>query len=247
MVNKEKIHKPIVLTIAAHDPTGGAGIQADIESISANGCHALSVITALTDQTLTQGVTGIYPQNINTFNSQLESVLEEHPIDAIKIGVIANFEQLTSIVKALKNQKIPIVLDPVIESTSGFLFYDKNFIKCLSQELIPLCSLITPNKNESIYFNDMEHKPILITSSKTNVSHLSHKLITKTGDIYFDYEKLPGEYHGSGCTLSSAIAAQLAHQQPLKKAVENALDYTWQALNTASININNIYIPNRFF
>ncbi len=252
--------KPIVLSIAAHDPTGGAGIQADIESITANGCHALSVITALTEQTLTHGVTGIHPQDIKIFNSQLESIFKEYSIDAIKIGVIATIKQLENIISVLRNTDIPIVLDPVIQSTSGFLFYDNTFIECLIHKLIPLCSVITPNQQEVSqlysyvkctnayqFLEKINPKSLLITSSKIEENSLTHTFVIKNNESTYDYKKLPGEYHGSGCTLSSALATQLALNEPLELAVKKALDYTWESLNSATININNTYIPNRFF
>lgn len=252
---------PIVLSIAAHDPTGGAGMQADIESIIANGCLPVCIVTALTDQSLATGVKSIIPQNPEQLASQLNSIIEEFSIAAIKIGVVASKEILIKILNTLDNiPSVPVIFDPVVSASSGFNFCDEGLITIIQEQMIPRCKLITPNNNEAYLLVEKKEYSeivqqffkfgcdnILVKSVIDNLSEVVHKLNISGNEYAYSYPKLEGDYHGSGCTLSSAIAAQIALGKPIEQAVKTSLDFTWHSLHNAIIEKDNHYIPNRFF
>ena len=260
MVNPKNITKPLVLAISAHDPTGGAGSQADMESIIANRCQPISVISALTEQSLAQGVISITPQSPENFHNQLQSVTKEYSVSAVKIGVLPSKEHINSVIQILVPLKLPIVLDPVIKASSGFDFNSDEINRQIMNDLAPVCYCMTPNLDEAKILSDRNNlseaaevliqsgcKNILITTSKKTDKYLEHTLYSDTGEFTFQYPNLPGEYHGSGCTLSSAIAAQITLTDNIKQAMKNALDYTWETLDQAYIQKNNVYLPNRLF
>lgn len=239
-----------VLTIAGSDCGGGAGIQADIKSISANGCFALSVITAITAQN-TFAVTDIHKIPLTTIRSQLDAVFADFPIDAIKIGMLADKNTIITIAEVLKKQPSlpPIIVDPVMISKAGAPLLELEAIDSLKQHLLPLATLITPNLPEAQVISGLaneEDGAILAAAINTN-THILIKGGHRQGETVLDYLHLADgqtvsyqhtkitskNTHGTGCSLSSAIAAQIALGNDVATAVEMAGDYIFNAIATA--------------
>lgn len=239
-----------VLTIAGSDSGGGAGIQADIKSISANGCFALSVITAITAQN-TFAVTDIHKIPLTTIRSQLDAVFADLPIDAIKIGMLADKATILTIVEVLQNQAklAPIILDPVMISKAGAPLLEAEAIASLKTDLLPLATLITPNLPEAQVLAglDGEENGKTLAESIDSNAHVLIKGGHRQGEDVVDYLRLnDGQVftyqhrkitskntHGTGCSLSSAIAAQVALGKSIPDAVEAAGDYIFYAINKA--------------
>ncbi len=250
--------KPIVLVISGHDPTGGAGIQADIESIASIGCHPASVITSLTAQN-TKEISEIVPQNPDTFQKQIQLILEDMAIDACKIGVVGDTGLIDVICTELSDKNIPIVLDPIIRSGSDYILANEDVCQKITEMLVPISTLITPNSIEARILTKTDDlntaaeklllfgcKYVLITGT-----HEDTKLVINTlysindPPISFEFERLPNDYHGSGCTLSSSIAAYLALGIDVNQAVDSSLRFTWACLYNAMQIKSGKKIPDR--
>ena len=240
-----------VLTIAGSDSGGGAGIQADIKSISANGCFATSVITAITAQN-TLGVNAIEGLSVDIIEKQIDAVLSDIGADCVKIGMLHSTEVVHCVARMLRKYGITdIVLDPVMISTSGHKLLEDSAIEALKSELIPMARVITPNipeaevlLEESISKQDELPDAARRLAEKYGVSVLlkaGHLINDELIDIFYDQES--GETialrarhidtrntHGTGCTLSSAFAAQLAKGLPLTEAARAAKHYINQAI-----------------
>jgi len=239
-----------VLTIAGFDGSGGAGIQADIKTISALGCYATSVLTALPVQN-TQGVSNIFPIPIEAVSEQIESILDDIFPDAIKIGMVHTPELVETIAKTLgKYKNVPIVFDPVMVATSGHRLIEEKTIKTIIEKLFPIAHIITPNMDEAGILANMKVETLddmKIAGEKIkelgckNIllkgGHLETELITSL--LYnneghyktFESAKMKtNNTHGSGCTLSSAIASFIAQGNSIDKAVELAQNYVSDAI-----------------
>lgn len=252
--------KPVVLVIAGHDPSGGAGIQADIESISSAGCHAATVITSLTTQN-TNKVLDVMPQEPEPFRNQIKLILEDMDIVACKIGMIGSIKLLEVIVNELAELNFPIVLDPVMSSTSGKNFSDDDICKNMLTSLLPLTTLITPNSIEAKILTQKEDltaaakilmdygtESVLITGTHAETHEVINSLYSEQDQlIEYQWERLPDTFHGSGCTLSSRIAALLALGDDLKTSVEKAQEYTWLSLKHGLKLGHGQAQPNRFY
>ncbi|MEE9552565.1 MAG: hydroxymethylpyrimidine/phosphomethylpyrimidine kinase [Gammaproteobacteria bacterium] len=252
--------KPVVLVFAGHDPSGGAGIQADIESIASTGCHAATVITTITRQN-TQSLEGHTPQNIDDFNQQARLILQDMDIKAIKIGVIGDKQLLYAISELLEEcRNIPVVLDPIIQSGTGYKFLNDDLCKDLIKKILPLTTIVTPNSLEARTLTDPDYtldaaakkfleygcENILITGAHEKTEQIINTLYSKNEpDLNFKCERLPGEYHGSGCTLSSSIAAHLALGCNVKDAIAKALHYTWESLSHGNRHGSGQLLPDR--
>lgn len=252
--------KPVVLVIAGHDPSGGAGIQADIESIANAGCHAATVITSLTTQKTNQ-IIEVLPQNPEPFRKQIRLILEDMEIAACKIGMIGSLELIDVIQRELSEVNVPIVLDPIISATTGKAFADKAICENLLSALFPLTSLVTPNSDEAKQLSQssdqevaanklLSHgtKNVLITGADEDTNEVVNTLYTSNNPpINYHWERLTGLFHGSGCTLSSRIAALLAQGDELESAVKKAQSYTWNTLKQGlKLGQGQIH-PNRFY
>lgn len=236
------------LTIAGSDSSGGAGIQADIKTMQANGVYAMSAITALTAQNTT-GVSGIFEVTPEFLGQQLDAVFTDIYPDAVKIGMVASAELVKMIAFKLKEYKAErIVVDPVMVSTSGSRLISEEAIQILKTELFPLASVLTPNIPEaevlfgaSIYSaEDMERAAQAISEEYHCAVLLKggHQL-NDANDLLYAEGKSRWFYgrridnpntHGTGCTLSSAIASNLAKGYGLEEAVERAKEYISGAL-----------------
>jgi len=247
----KKYTYPSVLTIAGFDSSGGAGIQADIKTISALGCYATSVLTALPVQN-TMGVRKIYPIVMEAVADQIEAVLDDIVPNSIKIGMVHTPQLVETIVNTLnKYPKIPIVFDPVMVATSGHRLIEEETILMLVEKLFPIAAVITPNMDEASILAGMEVKTledmevagkkilksgcrnILLKGGHQESPTLISLFFDENGKEYsFETEKfITNNTHGSGCSLSSAIAAYLARGEKLFKAVELAQQYVFEAIN----------------
>ena len=238
-----------VLTIAGFDGSGGAGIQADTKTISAHGCYATNVLTALPVQN-TQGVQNIYEIPAQAIREQIQSILEDIYPDAIKIGMVHSVELVHIISEELKNYNKPIVYDPVMVATSGHRLIKEETLEACIEKLFPLATLITPNLDEaSILVNHKIDSAELVLSYGETILNLGcQNLLLKGGHLQqekiisylFQKEQPVQSYtsqkietkntHGSGCTLSSAIACNLALGVSLTQSVQLAQEYVEQAI-----------------
>lgn len=242
---------PKVLTIAGSDSGGGAGIQADIKSISANGCFAMSAITAVTAQN-TMGVVAVEGLPISIIEQQIEAVLDDIGADVVKIGMLHSGEVVHAVAQVLRKYNIhDIVLDPVMVSTSGHKLIEDEAIEVMKKELLPMARVITPNIPEAeILLGEKLTEQEALPKAARRLSELyGTSVLLKAGHLVNDelidifYDKESGEImelkanridtentHGTGCTLSSALAAQLAKGLNMKDAVRAAKRYINEAI-----------------
>lgn len=238
-----------VLTIAGFDGSGGAGIQADTKTISAHGCYATNVLTALPVQN-TQGVQNIYEIPAQAIREQIQSILEDIYPDAIKIGMVHSVELVHIISEELKNYNKPIVYDPVMVATSGHRLIKEETLEACIEKLFPLATLITPNLDEaSILVNHkIDSAELMLSYGETILNLGCQNLLLKGGHLQqekiisylFQKEQPVQSYtsqkietkntHGSGSTLSSAIACNLALGVSLTQSVQLAQEYVEQAI-----------------
>lgn len=259
---------PIVMAFAASDPTGGAGIQADILTLASMGCHPLSVITALTIQD-TGGVEDVLPIDADWVADQARALLEDMPISAFKLGMLGSAEIVSVVAEILADYPdIPLVLDPVLASGRGDALADEETISAMVELLLPQTTILTPNSLEArrLALDDDadDDDPdaaecarrliatgcefVLVTGTHANTTQVINTLYGEEGVLRSDqWERLPGSYHGSGCTLAAAIAANLANGLDIADAVRDAQDYTWQALAAGFRPGMGQFIPDRFF
>lgn len=263
---------PIVLTFAASDPTGGAGIQADILTLASLGCHPLSVVTAITVQD-TAGVEGVLALDPEWVADQARALLEDMPVAAFKLGMLGSVGAVAAIAEVLSDYPdIPVVLDPVLASGRGDQFADEEMIEAMIGLLLPQTTLLTPNSLEARRLaqdtdedgegdGDTLDLPecarrlievgcryVLITGTHEGTPQVINTLYGSHGVVRADkWERLPGSYHGSGCTLASAVAAHLASGVDLPDAVMGAQEYTWRTLAAGFRPGMGQYIPDRLF
>jgi len=247
----KKYTYPSVLTIAGFDGSGGAGIQADIKTASALGCFSTSVLTALPVQN-TQGVRTIYPIPVEAVADQIEAILDDIFPDAIKIGMVHTPQLVETIVSTLgKYKKIPLVFDPVMVATSGHRLIEEDTIAAITEKLFPIADVITPNMDEAailakmkvetledLYAAGKEIKKLGCRSILLKGGHQETSTITSLfydeHETFHSFETVKfntNNTHGSGCTLSSAIASYLAQGKTLYDAVSLGQDYVYQAID----------------
>lgn len=259
---------PIVMVFAASDPSGGAGLQADIMTLSSMGCHPLSVVTALTVQD-SAGVEGVLAIDADWVADQARALLEDMSVSAFKVGMVGSVENIAAIAEIISDYPdIPLILDPVLSSGRGDELASEDMIAALRELLLPQTTLLTPNSIEArrlaLDESNEEDDPdlaecarrlvgagaeyVLITGTHEHTPQVVNSLYGENGLIRADaWERLPGSYHGSGCTLASAIAANLANGLDIAEAVRDAQDYTWQALANGFRPGMGQYLPDRFF
>ena len=251
--------KPAVLVLAAHDPSGGAGIQADIETLAANDCIAIPVITSLTAQN-TSRFSYHLPQTAENFSTQLQMVMEDIDIVACKIGAIGCSQLIKVIYNFISDNNLPVVLDPVLRSTTGYSFANiKN--QPILYDLLSSTTVISPNLHEALLLTGKSEAKsaaknliakgceyILITDTEPHNSKVINQLYQKNECCHiYTWERFSGDYHGSGCTLSAAISAGLAKKIDPKTAIEYAQKFTWYALKNGLKIGKEQFFPNRFF
>ena len=231
-----------VLSIAGSDCSGGAGIQADIKTMTLNGVYAMSAVTALTAQNTT-GVRAIEEVSPDFLKAQLDAVFEDIYPDAVKIGMVASKELIISIAERLKHYNAGnIVVDPVMVATSGSALLKTDAIDALIKDLFPISSVITPNIPEAEVLSGMKilnEKDMVTAAKKIVLIKGGHSVNDATDILYSDGEMsfFKGKRidnpntHGTGCTLSSAIASNLAKGYSMKESVKRAKDYISGALS----------------
>ena len=256
---------PLVLTFAASDPSGGAGVQADLLTLSSMGCHPLSVITALTVQD-TIGVEGVLAIDSDWVADQARALLEDVPVDAFKVGVLGSVENIAAIAEIVSDYPdVPLVLDPVLASGRGDELATDDMAQALRELLLPQTTILTPNSMEARRLADMDDDDaslfacatklveagceyVLVTGTHEATPQVVNTLYGKRGVVREDtWPRLPHSYHGSGCTLASAIAAMLANGLDLPEAVREAQDFTWHALEKAYRPGMGQHLPDRLF
>lgn len=255
---------PIVMVFAASDPSGGAGLQADIMTLSSMGCHPLSVLTALTVQD-SVGVEDVLAIDADWVVKQARALLEDMPVAAFKIGMLGSVENIAAIARIIADYPgIPLILDPVLASGRGDELAGADMIAAMRELLLPQTTLVTPNSLEARRMAQDDDHPdlaecarrligagaefVLITGTHEHSAQVVNTLYGENGLIRADsWERLPGSFHGSGCTLATAIAASLANGLDMAAAVRDAQEYTWQALANAFRPGMGQYLPDRFF
>jgi hydroxymethylpyrimidine/phosphomethylpyrimidine kinase len=245
---------PVVLTFAASDPTGGAGLQADILAIAALGCHPISVVTALTVQN-TSGVLAMRAVEAGLVAEQARCVLADIPVAAFKTGVLASPENVRAIAALLAEYpEVPLVVDPVLASGRGDALASEEVVLAIKEKLMPLATVATPNSIEAQRLGgaprllELGCRFVLVTGSHADTAEVINTLYDAGGVAREDrWPRLPGSYHGSGCTLASAIAASMAKGSDVKQAVRLAQEYTWKALAGGFRPGAGQFIPNRLF
>lgn len=243
-------HVPAALTIAGSDPSGGAGIQMDLKTFAKTGVWGLAVITALTAQNAAR-VTGSWPMDPETVREQLMAVLEDMTPGAIKTGMLVN----TGIIKAVADvvpRDIPLIIDPVMISTSGYRLIDENATRSLVQQLIPKAYLITPNIPEAEILSGMDSissdedmiqagerilnlgaEYVMVKGGHRHGENAKDILISHKEPVYFSSPRLPYSVHGSGCAFSAAITGYLACRNDIESSCKKAKSLISQGIENA--------------
>ncbi|MDP1559697.1 MAG: hydroxymethylpyrimidine/phosphomethylpyrimidine kinase [Nitrosomonas sp.] len=271
---------PIVLSFSANDPSGGAGVHADILTLASLGCHPLTVITAITVQD-TAGVEELMPLDPEVVADQARAVLEDMPVQVFKIGLLGSVEIIAVIAEIISDYPdIPLVLDPVLASGRGDELANEDMMRAMRELLLPQVTILTPNSLEARRLSqdddddDEEEEEeeeesesqildlsecadrllylgceyVLITGTHENTTKVVNTLYSAGGILRTDeWDRLTHSYHGSGCTLASAIAASIANGLPIYDGVYEAQDYTWQALKAGFRPGMGQYLPDRLF
>lgn len=261
---------PTVLTFAATDPTSGAGLQADILTFASIGCYPLSVVTAITAQD-TLGVENVMVFDADWVNEQARTILEDVAVSAFKLGMLGSVENIAVIAEIMADYPdVPLLIDPILSSGRGDELANDEMQAAMIDLLFPQATLITPNSLEArrYAFSDdsdeevestsleesaqrllaMGPEYVLITGTHERSPEVVNTLFGERGQISaYNWERLPGSYHGSGCTLTSAIAACMAHGLSIEEAVQEGQEYTWQTLKSAFRPGMGQYVPDRMF
>jgi hydroxymethylpyrimidine/phosphomethylpyrimidine kinase len=245
---------PRVLSIAGSDSGGGAGIQADLKTIAALGCYGMTAITALTAQN-TQGVRAIHPVPLQMLADQIDAVIEDIGVDAVKIGMLHSADSVRTVASAIERHCLTnIVLDPVMIATSGAVLIDREAVSVLVRDLFPKAAVITPNLDEAsllvgrlldsesameaaaLQLLEMGARAVLLKGGHLPGETVGDLLLTQAAQAH--WMRAPRiatpNTHGTGCTLSSAIASQLALGLPLEEAVALAREYVRGALQAGA-------------
>ena len=256
---------PVVLTFAASDPTSGAGLQADLLALASMGCYPLSVVTAITVQD-TAGVEAFYALDPDWVADQARCLLEDMPVAAFKVGMLGSTEIVTVVAEVVSDYPdVPLVLDPVLASGRGDEFANDDMVSAIRELLVPQSTVVTPNILElrRLAGDDDEDADlaecaqrlldtgceyVLVTGTHASTPDVVNTLYHRGGILRADtWQRLPGSYHGSGCTLASALAANLARGLDIGEAVQEAQEYTWQALSHAFRPGMGQHLPDRLF
>jgi hydroxymethylpyrimidine/phosphomethylpyrimidine kinase len=258
---------PLVLVFAASDPSSGAGVQADLLTLASLGCHPLTAISAITVQD-TVGVQSVQALSSELLEQQARTILEDMPVAAFKVGVLGSVENVLAVAEIVSDYpEIPLILDPVLASGRGDELSGEEIISAMREMLLPQTTLITPNAPEARRLAESDEDDtepsidicaqrliemgaqyVLITGTHENTPQVINTLYGPDGVIRRDqWERLPGSYHGSGCTLASAITGCIAGGASVEDAVRDAQDYTWQTLKNGFRAGMGQFIPDRFF
>lgn len=246
-----RIKQRVVLTIAGFDPSAGAGVLADIKTISAFDCYGLAAVTSLTFQN-TEGVFGASPQSAQTLRRQIEPLFEDFEIAAIKTGLLGTEDIVNEVANLIELKGKPLVVDPVMRSTSGFGLTGDQALEALKTRVIPLASVVTPNIDEASRLTDvvivdrstmrraaqiileMGARAALITGGDLDLDSSSDLLVDAEGTVIYEAARIRSRHtHGTGCAFASAIACLLARGHSLRESIPIAKDYIKRAIENA--------------
>jgi hydroxymethylpyrimidine/phosphomethylpyrimidine kinase len=252
MSRTRNTRRPCALSIAGSDSGGGAGIQADLRTFAAHGVHGLCVVTALTAQN-TRAVTAVHEVPAGVLAAQWRALLDDFVIGAVKTGMLGTRRQVLAVTRLLGGRPgpMPVVVDPVMVATSGAVLLDPDALTALRERLLPLADLLTPNLPEAELLlgrriragDDLAHaarellalgpRAVLLKGGHLPGGSVVDVLCTLADDVRIRHRRLAVEGHGTGCTLSAAVAARLARGDDLVDAVRGAGDYVHRALRGA--------------
>lgn len=249
---------PVVLCLSGHDPTGGAGIQADIETVIRLGCHPCTVVTALTVQD-TRNVARILPQAAQDFLEQALALLDDIPVAAVKIGLLGSTGIARAVAEVLDRAgTVPVVLDPILAAGGGRDLADRELIAEVRHRLIARATIVTPNTPEARRLTGEENPDaaaarilslgcsnVLLTGGHEDDPEVVNRWYSAAGIESRRWPRLPGSYHGSGCTLAAAVAAGLARGLPIGEAIGEAQRFTFEALDRGMRLGKGQFLPNR--
>lgn len=256
--------RPCVLVFAGSDPSGGAGIHADVQAVGAMGAHALAVITALTVQD-NDRVHAVHPVPARWMQQQAQVLIDKIDVAAVKIGIVgnsANAKIIAGVIHTLRtrNPDLPVVLDPVLASGHGDALARENAAQMIAP-LIPLATLLTPNLPEAAALAEGERRTdgqidallqrgcqhVLLKGGHGVGEQVINRWYTAGTSRVWSFDRLPGAFHGSGCTLASAIAGALALGMPMEQALDSAQAFCHQALQESFAIADGQRIPHRSF
>jgi len=234
-----------ILSIGGSDPSSGAGIQSDVKTFSNHNVYGFTAVTAITSQN-TRKVTSIEPVSTKSLRAQLDSILSDFHIDAIKIGMVYNSQIINVIHSKLRKIKVPIVVDPIIKSTTGAILLKKSALHDYKKMIVPLADVITPNKYEAKVLSgtsntkksakkiqSMGAKCVIITGATSSNSQISDFVLEENKEYVISGKKIPIRNHGSGCNYSASIAVSLAKGNTVRYAVKAAKDYVYQSISNS--------------
>ena len=239
-----------LLSIGGSDPSGGAGIQSDVKLFANMDVNCFTIITAITGQN-SSDFGSVEPVSIKILKNQLDSILADFKIDVIKIGMVYNSKIIKFLFRELKKLKIPIVVDPVIKSSTGGMLIEKSALKDFRKYMIPISTIITPNKFEAEIITNSKVSPsnkiekiakkiqsmgaknVIITGIENNKKQIEDLVLEKNSKYSISNKKIFKENHGSGCTYSALIAYSLANKKSIKESVKFAKDYTVKSIKNA--------------
>jgi hydroxymethylpyrimidine/phosphomethylpyrimidine kinase len=251
--------RPVVLCLSGHDPSGGAGLQADIEALMAQGCHAAPTVTALTVQNSID-VSDFRVLDGAWVKAQAQAVLSDMAIAAVKLGMLGSIDMVETVMDILRPLQVPIVCDPVLRAGGGGALGKDEVGYAIRERLLPIATIATPNLPEARILAELPDgtpdqcaerllpfcQNLLITGGHGDEQQVHNRLYRRDGSpATFTCDRLPGSYHGSGCTLASALAGRLALGENVLTAVENALAYTWRTLRDADRPGSGQHFPRR--
>ncbi|MBA2350242.1 MAG: bifunctional hydroxymethylpyrimidine kinase/phosphomethylpyrimidine kinase [Burkholderiales bacterium] len=259
---------PVVLCFAGNDPSGGAGLAADVMTLASMGCHPLPIVTAITIQD-TMGVEDVMVLDAEWVADQARCVLEDMPVTVFKIGMLGSVEIVAAIAEVVSDYPdIPLIFDPILASGRGDELASEDTLAAMRELIVPQSTLITPNTLEARRLAaddsdehedrdladcarrllDMGAEYVLLTGTHENTPQVINILYGQDGIVRSDsWQRLPGSYHGSGCTLAAAAAAAIANGLEIAEAVKDAQEYTWQTLKFGFRPGMGQHIPDRLF
>jgi len=231
-----------ILSIGGSDTSSGAGIQSDIKTFANHDVYGFTVVTTITSQN-TRKVTLIEPVSTKSLRAQLDSVLSDFHVDAIKIGMVYNSQIIKVIHSKLRKFKVPIIVDPIIKSTTGAILLKKNALQDYKKMIIPLADVITPNKYEAKVLSGISNmnksakkiqlmgaKCVIITGATSSNGKISDFILEENIEYIISGKKIPIRNHGSGCNYSASITVSLANGNTIRNAVKTAKDYVYQSI-----------------
>ncbi|MFC3152440.1 hydroxymethylpyrimidine/phosphomethylpyrimidine kinase [Litoribrevibacter euphylliae] len=254
---------PVILTFSGLDPTGGAGIQADITSHALVNSHCCPIITSYTSQD-THNVYSVYPLSSDIIEQSTRCLVRDVGPQAIKIGLLGSTDIVLTVAELIREIRIdcpqlPVVFDPVLAAGGGTNLSSDQLLEAIREHLLPVCSLITPNTYEACRLAELtnadqaakslvtDNLSVLLTGThdESDKDRVHNRLYTQASETEWHWERLPDEYHGSGCTVASLVTGLLGHGMPLIEAVEQAQTLTIKALEDSYAIGHGQRIPNR--